>query len=185
VSAGTLTLGKDETGLRYDIAIDTDDPDHQRVMRKIERGDLNGSSFAFTVKRDEFIEGDDGEPDVRIIKEIKQLYDVGPVTFPAYEAADSGLRAVGDVTEARAAYDAWKASREQADAETADEQHDDIPADEAEPEQRDGEPVAEQVEADVETDESQDAPEFDMNAIAKRARARAIEIGLASFAARR
>ena len=123
-SAGTLSLSVDKRGLRYEIAVDENDPDHQRVVSKIERGDLTGSSFSFIPTDQRWIDGEEDEPDVREIHAV-QLYDVGPVTFPAYESADSGMRAVGDVAEVRSAYDAWKAEKREDEP-----QADDTPEDE-------------------------------------------------------
>ncbi len=108
-TAGTLELSVDRTGLRYDIRVDRDDPDHQRVLRKIQRGDLKGSSFAFYVERQSWQEVDT-EDESMLVRQIEQvgLIDVGPVTRPAYEATSTGLRAVGDLEEARAAVEAYR-----------------------------------------------------------------------------
>lgn len=112
VSAGTVELTKDDTGLRYRIPINIADPDHARIVPKIQRGDLSGSSFAFRATEERWIEPKKGEggPEIRIIESV-ELFDVGPVSFPAYPAADAGLRAHGDSGEARASYDAWIAAR--------------------------------------------------------------------------
>ena len=110
-SAGTLELSVDDTGLRYRIGYDPSDPDHQRVAAKIARGDLNGSSFAFSVREEDW-GGSDEDGHIRELRDV-QLYDVGPVTFPAYEATDASLRAVGDDTEARKAFDAYLSLRSQ------------------------------------------------------------------------
>lgn len=108
-AAGTLALDTDATGLRYVI-----EPGETSVARDVvehvRRGDLTGSSFAFRVVderwRVEQVNGRDLE-----IREILgvDLYDVGPVTFPAYEASTTGLRSDGAVGEARASRDAWRA----------------------------------------------------------------------------
>lgn len=81
----TLRLEEDETGLRYTI----DPPDTtlgRDVMTLVERGDVTGSSFGFTVKRDSWTRPTKtGELPLRTIHEVDWLRDVGPVTFPAYE----------------------------------------------------------------------------------------------------
>jgi len=104
VSSGTLRLSVDDVGLRYSIDIDESDADHTRVMAKIARGDLTGSSFAFVPERVEWI--DTNERAVRVIKSVR-LYDVGPVTFPAYEASTAQMRdgstALQELEEHRAA----------------------------------------------------------------------------------
>ena len=48
VSNNTCKLSVDNVGLAFEVPVDPDDPDHQRVAPKIRRGDLTGCSFAFT-----------------------------------------------------------------------------------------------------------------------------------------
>ena len=88
---GTCALSVDPIGLRYDCLFNRDDIDHQRVVAKIERGDLTGSSFAFRPKKVSWSKRTDGT-DVRTVEDLV-LYDVGPVTYPAYEASTSFVRA--------------------------------------------------------------------------------------------
>ena len=105
-SADTLKLATDSTGLRYDI----DPPDTQvgrDVVEMIKRGDLQGSSFAFIVTDEEWRKEDGLE-----IREIQgvELFDVGPVTYPAYENTTTGVRSQTEKSDARTAYAAWKSS---------------------------------------------------------------------------
>lgn len=79
--SGTLTLAEDETGLR----MQTTPPDTQwarDLVATIQRGDIDGMSFSFTTKRDQWAKL--GDEYVRTLLEIDELFDVGPVTFPAY-----------------------------------------------------------------------------------------------------
>jgi HK97 family phage prohead protease len=84
--AKTLRMEEDEKGL----AIEVDLPDTQlirdMVMTPINRGDVSQMSFAFRTIVDEWRYFDD-KPDERDIKEVL-LYDVSPVTYPAYEGTD-------------------------------------------------------------------------------------------------
>ena len=89
VSSGSLKLSKDERGLRYRIQIDPTDPDHQRVIAKIKRGDLDGSSFAFVPEK--WRTEETGEVTIRTVLDLR-LVDVSPVTFPAYTGTTSELR---------------------------------------------------------------------------------------------
>ncbi|WP_428303698.1 HK97 family phage prohead protease [Lacipirellula sp.] len=89
VSSGTCRLSADSHGLRYEITVDRNDPDHQRVLAKIRRGDLSGSSFAFQPLKVTWEERDGLS--IRWLADI-QLFDVGPVTWPAYGATTTGLR---------------------------------------------------------------------------------------------
>ena len=99
VSAGTLRLSVDSVGLRYEI-----DPPNTQYARdaveSIKRGDLTGSSFAFDVNAVEMRSEDN--QDVRIIKDV-ELFDVGPVTYPAYDSTSVGMRS----TVARNQYEEW------------------------------------------------------------------------------
>jgi HK97 family phage prohead protease len=95
-SAGTLELREDEKGLWYELL----PPDTQwarDLLVSIERGDIKESSFAFTMEggKDEW--DDSVKPSIRTIKRIGALYDVSPVTFPAYPTASSGVRSAEEV----------------------------------------------------------------------------------------
>jgi len=109
-SAGTLKLSIDTTGLRY--AIEPPDTQAARdVTASIRRGDVSGSSFSF-IPTDVSWREQEG----LVIREIRavQLFDVGPVTFPAYEATTAGLRSRSrhrdDLEDVRAELGAWRAS---------------------------------------------------------------------------
>ena len=107
-TAGTLSLSVDERGLRYEI--DPGDTTTARdVQAHLERGDLTGSSFGFRITSEEWQSRNDG-PDIRLVRGV-ELFDVGPVTFPAYESSDAGLRADGDAGEAKASHDKWAAEK--------------------------------------------------------------------------
>ena len=73
------------------------------VLSPMLRGDINQSSFAFRVARDgeSWYEDDEGIV-IREITRISRLYDVSPVTYPAYQDADSGVRSMKAWQEARA-----------------------------------------------------------------------------------
>lgn len=83
-ASGSMTLTEDETGLRYAIT-PPDTTLGRDVLALVARGDVTGSSFGFTVKRDSWTRpAKAGELPLRTIHEIDWLRDVGPVTFPAY-----------------------------------------------------------------------------------------------------
>lgn len=87
--AGTLELTEDEKGLLVRIY----PPDTQwarDLQTSIARGDINQMSFGFVVEKDEW-NSEDGI-DTRELVEVK-LFDVSPVTFPAYAQTDVGVRA--------------------------------------------------------------------------------------------
>lgn len=96
----TLALGTDDVGLTYRGELNTDDPQAMSVHAKVKRGDVDQSSFAFRVIKEEWVEADtDGDTKTlpkRTILEA-QLFDVSPVTYPAYEGTDVGVRAAADL----------------------------------------------------------------------------------------
>ena len=86
----TLSLSEDARGLRIDIT----PPDTQwakDLMVSIERKDVDQMSFGFQTLTDEWnlVDGDD----VRTLIKVK-LFDVSPVTFPAYPDTEIGLRSL-------------------------------------------------------------------------------------------
>jgi HK97 family phage prohead protease len=90
--AGSLKIGTDETGLWYEFEI----PDTQlgRDLRtSIERGDIDQSSFGFIVGADKVEKRDNGMLQ-RTITKVKELFDVSPVTYPAYPDATVALRSL-------------------------------------------------------------------------------------------
>lgn len=110
-SAGTMKLTVDGKGLQYDI--DAGDTTVARdVTQHLKRKDVTGSSFSFTPTEERWVKTGEGK-DKRFIREIVsvRLYDVGPVTFPAYEATTSAARAAGDVDEARRSLQKFEADQ--------------------------------------------------------------------------
>jgi HK97 family phage prohead protease len=96
-SNGTLSLKEDKNGLWMEV----DPPDTQiirdLVLSPIKRGDVKEQSFAFMVEKDEW-DNIDGEkkdkPITRTILEINELFDVSPVTYPAYPDTSVALRSM-------------------------------------------------------------------------------------------
>lgn len=79
--AGTLALKVDTRGLRATVTL----PDTQAardLVVSIDRGDITGGSFAFQVRDEKWGLGDDGEA-LRTVNDLR-LFDVSPVTYPAY-----------------------------------------------------------------------------------------------------
>jgi len=91
-TAGTVTLSQDDKGLLYTI----NPPDTQfakDLLVSIGRGDITGSSFGFTLipdEDDQWTTDANGNP-IRTITRVRQLFDVSPVTFPAYPGTDTSI----------------------------------------------------------------------------------------------
>lgn len=100
--AGTLRLFEDDIGLRFEADLDATDPDVQRLIPKMKRGDVSQMSFAFTTKRDSWDQSDPQNV-VRTLEEV-DLFDVSIVTYPAYPQTEAHVRSAQDV------YDSYVAS---------------------------------------------------------------------------
>ncbi len=93
-SAGTLLLEEDETGLRFEIT----PPDTQGardLMTSIDRGDIKEASYGFIVDVDEW---DYSVKDVikRTIIKIREVFDISPVVFAAFNDTSVALRRLED-----------------------------------------------------------------------------------------
>jgi HK97 family phage prohead protease len=98
-TAGTLKLEETATGLRYAIDINPNDSQAMSVYEKVRRGDVSQSSFAFTVRKEEWTEPEDDGDDLalREIVEVGKLFDVGPVPFAAYPEASAQARSKSEM----------------------------------------------------------------------------------------
>ena len=79
--------------LEYTWVPDYENPTHMSVVRSIMRGDITQSSFAFTIKEQKWSESTKyGSMGKRTITMIEDLYDVSPVTYPAYADTEADAR---------------------------------------------------------------------------------------------
>jgi HK97 family phage prohead protease len=108
--SGTLKLSVDDVGLRYEVE-PADTSVYRDVQTFLQRGDVDGSSFQFSIPADGERWSRQGSLEIREITKVK-LFDVGPVTFPAYSAATSGVRNE-ELAEARSRRDQWAQDAEQ------------------------------------------------------------------------
>jgi len=84
--SGTLRLEADDKGLRYEFDV-PDTTYGKDLLVSLKRGDIDSSSFAFTVKRDTWSSDEEGNS-IRTINEIDSLFDVSAVSYPAYKQAN-------------------------------------------------------------------------------------------------
>jgi len=92
--SGTLTLKDTRTALEYDceapatqVAAD--------LLVLLDRGDVSQSSFAFTIAEDRWtFSKDPDKPSFREVLKIDELFDVSPVTYPAYPQTEAYARCV-------------------------------------------------------------------------------------------
>lgn len=93
-SSGTLRLSTDKRGLKAEIDVPTTRA-AEDLLVSIERGDLDGMSFAFRLapEGDEWEDGEDGGA-IRTINEVAELVDVSVVSYPAYPQTQVSARAL-------------------------------------------------------------------------------------------
>lgn len=98
----TLTLSVDERGLKYEFQA-PDTTAGNDLVELLRRGDVQHSSFAFTIE-DEKWEDDDEQGEIRTVLKVKRLYDVSPVVYPAYTQTDVAL--------AKRSHESWKKEKD-------------------------------------------------------------------------
>lgn len=84
-----LSLVEDEHGLRVKARL-SDNWLVQPVRDAIRDGGVSGMSFRFRIVDEDWVRAADGMEE-RTIREV-ELYEVGPVVFPAYEQTSVGVR---------------------------------------------------------------------------------------------
>jgi HK97 family phage prohead protease len=89
---GSLILTLDPVGLKYEFEL-ADTPIAQELRAYLERGEIDSSSFAFTVEKDVWEKRNDTLYD-RTILQIGMLFDICPVFQPAYRETSVALRAL-------------------------------------------------------------------------------------------
>lgn len=100
---GSLQLQLDEQGLKYTFTAPNTDLGDE-LLEYLRRGDIDSSSFAFTVSTDEGSEvwttGTDGRQYREILK-IDELHDVSPVWNPAYSSTSVSQRTLDKLNQLR------------------------------------------------------------------------------------
>lgn len=92
--SGTLSLAEDERGLRVEITPPSS-PLVDSFLASVERGDVTQMSIGFSVLDETWDKDEEGQY-IRTVRKVK-LYDVSPVTFPAYTGTEVALRSfLGD-----------------------------------------------------------------------------------------
>lgn len=93
-SSGTLRLYEDNHGLHMEVELPNTSYAND-LWESIGRGDVKQQSFGFTVDIDEW-HTEEGR-DVRTIEKVKDLFDVSPVTYPAYPDTSVARRSLDEL----------------------------------------------------------------------------------------
>lgn len=83
----TLQLMPNKDGMDMRVTLDIENNNDSRALYSaVERGDLSGMSFMFSIDDEEWSDLETDHP-TRTIKKIGEVLEISAVTFPAYEAA--------------------------------------------------------------------------------------------------
>lgn len=108
-SAGTLELKDMDNGLWGTIHINSKDSQAMDAYQRVARGDISGCSFGFEIPPggETTTIRDDGTVHWTITR-VDPLYEVSPVTFPAYEATSVSARCKDLERIKQRSLEAWK-----------------------------------------------------------------------------
>ena len=103
-ATSTMKLSVDLQGLSLDwVRLDTENnADARALYSAVQRGDLTGMSFLFSIDDEEW-EDLESEHPTRRIKRIGSVVEVSAVTFPAYETTEIYARSKETLESARSA----------------------------------------------------------------------------------
>lgn len=88
----TMRFNVDKNGMEISVELDVENNSEARALYSaVQRGDITGMSFMFTIDGEEW-ENLESEHPTRHIKSIGQVFEVSAVTFPAYEASEISAR---------------------------------------------------------------------------------------------
>lgn len=129
---GSLKLEIDERGLKYSFTAPNTDLGEE-LLEHLQRGEIDSSSFAFTVSLDEgsekwyTVEG----VQYRDIYKIENLYDVSPVYQPAYQETTVSKRTLDKLNQLREMQDEKEKEVQEETVEKTDEvQKEEVPTQE-------------------------------------------------------
>lgn len=107
----TMQLTPDAFGLDITAEIDTENNADARALHSaVERGDISGMSFMFSVDDEEWEDLESDHP-TRHIKKIGSVVEVSAVTFPAYESTEIYARSKEALESARSAVETARQQR--------------------------------------------------------------------------
>ena len=95
----TMQLSVDADGMDIRVNVDIENnADARSLYSAVNRGDISGMSFMFTVDRDSWDDIESDHP-TRHIRSIGRVFEVSAVTFPAYAQTSIQARGVSDALE--------------------------------------------------------------------------------------
>lgn len=107
----TMQMKVEADGLHIRVDLDVENnAEAKSLYSAVERGDVSGMSFMFTVNRSEWDESNPDYP-VRTILELGKIYEVSAVTWPAYDATSISARCSGALDNAKGELDSLREER--------------------------------------------------------------------------
>lgn len=104
----TMQLSPCDEGMDIRVNLDIENNSVAKALNSaVEREDLSGMSFMFTIDGEEW-EGLDSDYPTRHITKISKVFEVSAVTFPAYEDTTLTARSKSVLDNARSALDSVK-----------------------------------------------------------------------------
>lgn len=98
----TMRLSPDDEGMAIRVTLDVENNTEARALYSaVQRGDITGMSFLFSVGEEDWADLDTDHP-TRSIISIAEVLEVSAVTFPAYDATEIETRSKGALENARA-----------------------------------------------------------------------------------
>lgn len=114
----TMQLSVDKDGMSIRVTLDTENNSEACALYSaVERGDISGMSFMFSVRKDEWEDIDSDHP-TRHVKDIGTVVEVSAVTFPAYDQTEISTRCKAALDNARDALDSARQQRGKVDTST-------------------------------------------------------------------
>ena len=99
----TMILIPDGNGMGFEASLDIErNVTAAELYSAVERGDIDGMSFAFLIGKERWEELDSDYP-TRFIEQLSVVREISAVTFPAYDATDINARSKDALESARAA----------------------------------------------------------------------------------
>lgn len=110
----TMRLIQDANGLGFEASLDiTRNATAAELYSAVERGDIDGMSFAFLIDKERW-EGLDTDYPTRFIDKFSVIREISAVTFPAYNSTDINARSKDALDSARASLESERRQKAEA-----------------------------------------------------------------------
>lgn len=95
----TMQMSVDDAGMEIRVDLDVENNvEAKSLYSAVERGDLDGMSFMFSVDGDKWDDIESDHP-TRTITKLGKIFEVSAVTFPAYEQTSISARGLDEALE--------------------------------------------------------------------------------------